>query len=156
MVDGKRRIGPSRTTATALIWLGATFLAPLSIALVDVVRAQNANVVGQPLERLSPVERQEGARLFRNETFGGNGRTCETCHSRSTGTLSPDDVQQLLRKEPSNPLFLHDGLDDGVSGTSRIADHSGRPKALNTKSMQLMLIGSTTCAIIRIRPLASS
>jgi cytochrome c peroxidase len=124
MVDGKRRIGPSRTTATALIWLGATFLAPLSIALVDVVRAQNANVVDQHLERLSPVERQEGARLFRNETFGGNGRTCETCHSRSTGTLSPDDVQQLLRKEPSNPLFLHDGLDDGVSGTSRIADHA--------------------------------
>ena len=63
----------------------------------------------------------EGGRLFRKETFGGNGRTCETCHSRSTGTLSPADVQKLLLQDP---LFLHDGLDDGVSGTSRIAEHA--------------------------------
>jgi len=66
----------------------------------------------------------EGRRLFRKETFGGNGRTCETCHSRSTGTLSPDDVRELLKGDPNNPLFLHDGLDDGVSGTSRIAEHA--------------------------------
>jgi len=63
-------------------------------------------------------------RLFRKETFGGNGRTCETCHSRSTGTLSPGDVQALLQQDPTNPLFLHDGLDDGISGTSRIAEHA--------------------------------
>jgi hypothetical protein len=77
-------------------------------------------------ERGSPStsKRNEGRRLFRKETFGGNGRTCETCHSRSTGTLSPHDVQQLLKHEPSNPLFLHDGLDDGVAGTSRIAEHA--------------------------------
>src|SRR5436190_20494394 len=29
----------------------------------------------------------EGQRLFERETFGGNGRTCETCHSRETGTV---------------------------------------------------------------------
>jgi hypothetical protein len=63
----------------------------------------------------------EGRRLFRKETFGGNGRTCETCHSPSTGTLSPEDVRL---KSPSDPLFLQDGLDDGVSGTSRIAEHA--------------------------------
>ena len=68
--------------------------------------------------------RNEGRRLFRKETFGGNGRTCETCHSRKTGTLSPEDVQERLRKDPNDPLFLHDGLDDGVSGTSRIAEHA--------------------------------
>jgi hypothetical protein len=67
---------------------------------------------------------KEGERLFRKETFGGNGRTCETCHSRSTGTLSPGDVQALLKHDPDNPLFLHDGLDGGVSGTSRIAEHA--------------------------------
>jgi cytochrome c peroxidase len=66
----------------------------------------------------------EGARLFRKETFGGNGRTCETCHSRSTGTLSPADVVKLLNEDPGNALFLHDGLDDGVAGTSRIAEHA--------------------------------
>ena len=69
-------------------------------------------------------EESEGRRLFRKETFGGNGRTCETCHSRSTGTLSPADVQKLLADDPGNPLFLHDGLDDGVSGTLRIAEHA--------------------------------
>jgi cytochrome c peroxidase len=65
----------------------------------------------------------EGERLFRKETFGGNGRTCETCHSPSTGTLSPDDVRERLR-DPTDPLFLHDGLDDGVAGTSRIEQHA--------------------------------
>jgi len=66
-------------------------------------------------------DQKEGRRLFREETFGGNGRTCETCHSRSTGTLSLEDVQQL---DANDPLFLHDGLDDGVSGTSRILQHA--------------------------------
>ena len=42
----------------------------------------------------------------------------------ATGTLSPADVQELLKKDPNDPLFLHDGLDDGVSGTSRIAEHA--------------------------------
>jgi len=27
-------------------------------------------------------------------------------------------------KSPSDPLFVHDGLDDGASGTSRIAEHA--------------------------------
>ena len=29
-----------------------------------------------------------------------------------------------VSEDPSDPLFLHDGLDDGVSGTSRIAEHA--------------------------------
>ena len=63
----------------------------------------------------------EGERLFRKETFGGNGRTCETCHTRSTGTLSPHDV---LERSKNDPLFRHDGLDDGVFGTTRIEQHA--------------------------------
>src|SRR5262245_38173057 len=31
----------------------------------------------------------EGRALFERETFGGNGRTCLTCHGRDTGTVSP-------------------------------------------------------------------
>ena len=77
----------------------------------------------QPAPALTTQD-NEGERLFRKETFGGNGRTCETCHSRSTGTLSPADVLERLADDPANPLFLHDGLDDGVSGTSRIAEHA--------------------------------
>jgi len=66
----------------------------------------------------------EGSRLFRKETFGGNGRTCETCHSRGTGTISPDDVREILKTDPGNALFRHDGLDDGFFGTSRITEHA--------------------------------
>src|SRR5687768_4237512 len=63
---------------------------------------------------------REGKRLFESETFGGNGRTCSTCHSAETGTFSVSDVQRRLAANPSDPLFLHDALDGGVSGTSRI------------------------------------
>jgi cytochrome c peroxidase len=63
----------------------------------------------------------EGKRLFESETFGGNGRTCQTCHSKTTGTLSPQDIQHLFKTHPNDPLFLADGSDDGNGhGTTRI------------------------------------
>jgi cytochrome c peroxidase len=55
---------------------------------------------------------QEGRRLFDHETFGGNGRTCKTCHSEETGTVSPRDAQLRFAQDPSDPLFVHDGSDD--------------------------------------------
>ena len=67
---------------------------------------------------------EEGRRLFDEETFQGNGRTCVTCHSVRTGTFSPEDAQQRLAANPSDPLFVGDGLDDGVFGTSRITEHA--------------------------------
>ena len=51
----------------------------------------------------------EGARLFDLETYGGNGRTCLTCHSRETGTVSPSDARTRFRHDPDDPLFVHDG-----------------------------------------------
>jgi hypothetical protein len=64
---------------------------------------------------------KDGQQLFERETFGGNGRTCRTCHGRKTGTLSPREVQQRFLNNPQDPLFLHDGSDDGVGGgVSRI------------------------------------
>ena len=67
---------------------------------------------------------QEGRRLFDVETFGGNGRTCRTCHSKKTGTFTPEEAVARLAEDPNDPLFLHDGLDDGVAGTSRITEHA--------------------------------
>ena len=98
----------------------------LIVAATAVLMAvpNNHAVVGGRQEHEIERSSAEGERLFRKETFGGNGRTCETCHSRGTGTLSPQDVQERLRENPNDPLFLHDGLDDGVSGTSRIAEHA--------------------------------
>ena len=67
----------------------------------------------------------EGKRLFDSETFGGNGRTCRTCHGRTTGTVSPADAQLLFKTRPGDPLFLADGSDDGNGGgTSRIQEHA--------------------------------
>jgi hypothetical protein len=63
----------------------------------------------------------EGKRLFEQGTFGGNGRTCQTCHSATTGTVSPEDAQKRFQQNPNDPLFLHDGSDDGLgNGSSRM------------------------------------
>src|SRR5215469_16556156 len=56
---------------------------------------------------------EKNRRLFTTETFGGNGRTCQTCHSLNTGTVSPQDAQKRYRRNPLDPLFLFDGSDDG-------------------------------------------
>ncbi len=45
-----------------------------------------------------------GARLFFQETFDGNGRTCGTCHPPETGfTLTPEFIASL---PPDDPLFV--------------------------------------------------
>jgi cytochrome c peroxidase len=69
----------------------------------------------------SAAAMSEGQRLFDHETFGGNGRTCRTCHSGADGTIDPAEVVERLAENPSDPLFRHDGLDDFSSGTARIA-----------------------------------
>ena len=61
-----------------------------------------------------PARVESGKRLFERETFGGNGRTCRTCHSRETGTVSPEDAQQRFVVNPLDPLFVFDGSDDGA------------------------------------------
>jgi cytochrome c peroxidase len=66
----------------------------------------------------------QGQRLFDHETFGGNGRTCRTCHSGSDGTIDPQEVANRLVEDPSDALFVHDGLDDFSGGTTRIAAHA--------------------------------
>ena len=87
---------------------------------------QSFTVVCDPADsdQCAKFRLHEGRKLFDVETFGGNGRTCRTCHSKNTGTFSPEDVQARLAADPTDPLFLHDGLDDGVAGTSRISEHA--------------------------------
>jgi cytochrome c peroxidase len=67
---------------------------------------------------------QAGKHLFERETFGGNGRTCRTCHSAATGTTSPEDAQRRFAADPNDPLFLHDGSDDfqGHGASRMLAD----------------------------------
>jgi len=55
---------------------------------------------------------------FRQETFGGNGRTCETCHGMATGTVSPEELQARYQQNPQEPMFRALDSDDGKTGTS--------------------------------------
>lgn len=52
-----------------------------------------------------------GQNLFFNETFGGNGRTCATCHRPAENfSISPETIQNL---PPDDPLFVAvPGLED--------------------------------------------
>src|SRR5262245_57888776 len=89
--------------------------------LTFVVSAAAVLCVGALGGRLSGASVQDGKKLFERETFGGNGRTCRTCHSRETGTVSPRDARRRLRRDPGDPLFVHDGSDDGQgNGVTRM------------------------------------
>jgi len=78
-------------------------------------------LVGTIRPTLSFADLIRGRRLFERETFGGNGRTCLTCHSRETGTVSPQDAQHRFALNPADPLFLADGSDDGQGhGSTRM------------------------------------
>lgn len=59
-----------------------------------------------------------GQALFTSETFGGNGRTCATCHRPENNfTIDPKFIATL---PPDDPLFVHEfnpglaELEDGV------------------------------------------
>jgi hypothetical protein len=80
--------------------------------------------VGMSELALGNHQKNEAKRLYEEETFGGNGRTCSTCHGKETGTLSPDDVEERFLADPDDPLFLHDGSDDlaGNGATRILAD----------------------------------
>src|SRR5688572_13742816 len=54
-----------------------------------------------------------GKRLFEKETFGGNGRTCVTCHGKQTGKFSIEEAQARFAENPDDPLFRAIDSDDG-------------------------------------------
>lgn len=85
--------------------------AVFAVAMLASLSAHESGVVG----------RHDGKRLFERETFGGNGRTCSTCHTSATGTISPTDARKRFKRNTRDPLFLHDGSDDGRgNGASRM------------------------------------
>lgn len=102
-----------------LSMLAITVLGTLIACTVDTAD----NEIAGPAVAASIVE-TSGQQLFDHETFGGNGRTCRTCHSGDNGTITVEQVRERLRTDPSDPLFVHDGLDDFVSGITRIRDHA--------------------------------
>jgi hypothetical protein len=91
-------------------------IAGLIVGLVTIIGSWSSQAQGG-----SSGNRQDGKHLFERETFGGNGRTCLTCHSHTTGTVSPLDARMRHAADPRDPLFVHDGSDDGQgNGVTRM------------------------------------
>jgi cytochrome c peroxidase len=67
-----------------------------------------------------------GEDVFFHETFGGNGRTCATCHDpRNEFTVSPELVRQRYELDPSHPLFRAIDSDDGLGHVyTTLLDHA--------------------------------
>lgn len=92
-------------------WTTSAVVAAYVVALATSLSGQSNSV----------SNRRDGQHLFERETFGGNGRTCLTCHSRETGTVSPQEAQQRFATDPADALFVHDGSDDGEgNGVTRM------------------------------------
>ena len=66
-----------------------------------------------------------GELLFDFATFSGNGRTCLTCHSSSTGTVSPADAAARFQRNPYDPLFRTIDSDNGTGNAyTRLKAHA--------------------------------
>lgn len=65
----------------------------------------------------------QGEKLFFLGTFGGNGRTCGTCHpAENNFTLDPDFIAKMAANNPFDPLFLAEfdpNLDSNQNGGLR-------------------------------------
>lgn len=77
-----------------------------------------------PEEQATLASTVQGAYLFTSETFKGNGRTCATCHSLTTGTLSPAQAQAAYKKNHNDPLFraLDSDTGNGASYNKLLTD----------------------------------
>ena len=63
-------------------------LAALCVAMAFAISGGGGLFLSQGLGQDELGPQLDGKKLFDKETFGGNGRTCLTCHSERTGTLT--------------------------------------------------------------------
>lgn len=79
-------------------------LAAAFSAGVQLVAAQPASAAETPLDTVVA----KGGRLFATATFGGNGRTCESCHQdggKAPGQLEDRKLPSLLNAAAIYPRF---------------------------------------------------
>jgi len=66
-----------------------------------------------------------GRRLFIRGEFGGNGRTCVTCHSVRTGDITLEQIQARFARNLIDPLFRAIDSDDGAGASyNRLLTHA--------------------------------
>src|SRR5262245_45148229 len=81
-------------------------------------------------QQLVPATRRmatdQAERWFGAEKFGGNGRTCATCHRPQDGfSTTPASAQARLAADPNDPLFRPVDSDDGKSRVyTRLLTHA--------------------------------
>ena len=92
------------------------------------VPAFQAQVPGSRAHDDDDRNRTEGRRLFERETFGGNGRTCLTCHSRETGTVSPEDARRRFRED------RHDLCSSSMTGATTTTETASETDATSGAS----------------------
>lgn len=65
-----------------------------------------------------------GTRAFALETYGGNGRTCATCHSVTTGVFTLAEARERYAKHPDSALFraIDSDAGDGKSYARLLRD----------------------------------
>src|SRR6266542_3162156 len=91
----------------------------IAVAVALIVALGGVTVVaGQPATAADAAASGKNGRFFFDkETFGGNGRTCLTCHSKETGTVSIQEAQARFAKDRNDSLFRSPDSDnlDGQS-----------------------------------------
>jgi cytochrome c peroxidase len=114
LLTAARSRAMTNSPALAVIGIAAGLLAVAStVVLAPPGYAQGAPRAGGTF----PEVVETGKLLFDRETFGGNGRTCETCHTKKTGTISIQEVQDRFTRNPRDPLFRAPDSDDGTGSS---------------------------------------
>src|SRR5262245_46979587 len=101
---------------------------PFAGAFVAIVLAACAAPAPEPP---APTLVERGREIFFNETFGGNGRTCSTCHrAEDNFGLSPAFIATL---PPNDPLFVAETVPALANGFER--PHQMRANGLITENL---------------------
>ncbi|WP_224367985.1 cytochrome c peroxidase [Hyalangium versicolor] len=106
-----------RSTLTSLLLLAATGCSEPAAPDEPPVEDPDIEEAWDAEQQATLASTEQGARLFTRETFDGNGRTCATCHTMSTGSLAPAQVQEAYARNPEDPLFraIDSDAGDGAS-----------------------------------------
>ena len=102
--------------------LAALVISGVCLSVAMAAAAASASGGRQPLAPGST----RAERLFFEETFRGNGRTCATCHDPiNEFTISPELVQARFAQNPAGPLFQAFDSNDGAgSDFSNLLNHA--------------------------------
>jgi cytochrome c peroxidase len=108
---------------TAKRWARGWAFGICAVALLPCYGGDKSNASPNPSKTASY---ELGDDLFFHETFGGNGRTCSTCHDpRNEFTVSPELVQARYQQDPAGPLFRSLDSDDGRGNNyNTLLDHA--------------------------------